>query len=116
MRVFGLFAVAIVAASLLAGCGAMSRSSGVMQLGPDTYRVSAGAPMGDVSQSQKAAFTEAQGHCTAGGKQLMTVGTRRLAGPGGGSYEVTFRCLASGDPDLQRPNMQPAPTSIIQIK
>jgi hypothetical protein len=27
---------------------------------------------------------------------------------------VTFRCLADGDPELRRPNMQPVPNVVIQ--
>lgn len=100
----------------LTACGAVAKSSGPMALGPDTYRVAVRAPLGDVTDSQRMALSEAQAHCKSMSKELMTIGTRRLDQPSGGPYEVTFRCLTSGDPDLQRPNLQSAPSAVIQVK
>lgn len=110
------FVAAIGAVLVVAGCGAIPKSSGVMQLGPDTYRVAARGSSANVMESQKMALTEAQSYCMSAGKELMTIGTRQLVEVGGGPFEVTFRCLRVGDQDLYRPNLQPTPDTIIQVK
>lgn len=116
MQLFTRFVGGLGVVLALSACGTVARSTGAMQLGPDTYRVASRAPLGNVGESQKMALTEAQSHCNAASKELMVVGTRRLEEPGGGPFEVTFRCLAVGDPELQRPNLQTAPNTIIQVK
>lgn len=106
----------VLAAGVLFGCGAIPRSSGVLPLGPDTYRVSVRASMGEVTQSQRLATTEAEAHCRAAQRELMVIGTRLIRDAAGGPYEVTFRCLAHGDLDLQRPNLVPTPDATIQLR
>jgi hypothetical protein len=108
-----LLALAVV---VLAGCGAVTRSTGAMKLGPDTYRIAVRASMGDVGKSQQLALNGADEHCLSLKKELLVIGTRRLEDVGGGPFEVTFRCLDLGDSELKRPDLQPTPTSIIQMK
>lgn len=107
--------VALTAASL-AGCGAVARSTGAMPLGPDTYRVSARASLGNVSESQRMALSDAKLFCESLKKELLVIGTERVEAPGGGPFEVTFRCLASGDPALVRPTLERAPDTVIQVR
>jgi hypothetical protein len=108
--------LAVASTAALAGCGTIPSSSGVMQLGPDTYRVAARGPMGAVHKSQQIAFAEANGHCQGMGREIMVVGTRAIEDVGGGPYEVTFRCLRAGDADLMRPTLTPVPDKVIQLK
>ena len=97
----------------LAGCGTVARSSGAMQIGPDTYRIMARAPMASQAGSQKMAFGEANEYCTSLGKKMVTTNTKSSELDG---YEVTFRCLKDGDPDLVRPMLQRSPDTVIQVK
>ena len=105
-----------LSALALAGCGTVPSSSGVMQLGPDTYRVSARAPMGVTQRSQKLAFEESNNHCRSLGRSIKVIGTRQIEGSGGGPYEVTYRCLLAGDSELTRPNLEPVPDMTIKVK
>lgn len=106
--------VFILLSLVLAGCGTVPSSSGVLPLGPDTYRISARASMGAESASQKMAVLEGQQHCKSIGREFMVTGTKVLKANGG--YEVTFRCLLLNDPELRRPNLERAPDSVIQIR
>lgn len=108
------FAFAVASTAVLVGCGTVPSSSGVMQLGPDTYRVAARGPMGAVHKSQQIAFAEANGHCQGMGREIMVIGTKVLEDLG--PYEVTFRCLRTGDADLMRPTLTPVPDKVIQFK
>lgn len=85
---------AIVMAASVFGC---AFTSNVMPIGPDTYFVSArAAPVrGGIEAARPMALQEASDYCTRMGKQVL-VKSIDVA-------DVTFRCLAPGDPDLQRP-------------
>lgn len=87
-----------------------------MQLGPDTYRISARAALANVMESQKMALTEAKQFCGDQKKELLVIATKRIEAAGGGPYEVTFRCLAANDPALIRPTLERVPDTVIQIK
>lgn len=100
----------------IAGCGTVPSSSGVMQLGPDTYRVAARGPMGAVHKSQQLAFDESNRHCQSLGRLFKVIGTRQIEDVGGGPYEVTYRCLLAGDPELTRPNLEPVPDVTVKVK
>jgi hypothetical protein len=104
----------ILLIAALAGCGTVPSSSGVLPLGPDTYRISARASMGAEAQSQKMAVLEGQQYCKTVGREFMVIGTKVLKASGG--YEVTFRCLKANDPELVRPNLEKAPDTVIQIR
>lgn len=108
--------ITVLAVAALAGCGTVARSTGAMKLGPDTYRVASRASLGSAGESQKMALAEADSHCATSGKELMVIGTKRIEEPGGGPFEVTFRCLNSNDTELHRPNLQDVPTSIINVQ
>ncbi len=97
----------------LSGCGTVSKSSGAMQIGPDTYRIIARASMANQLDSQKMAFAEANGFCLSLAKKMVTTNTKSNDLEG---YEVTFRCLNDGDSDLVRPIMQRTPDTVIQVR
>ena len=99
--------------TFLGACGTVARSSGAMQIGPDTYRIMARASMANQLGSQQMAFSEANIFCDSQGKKMVTTNTKSSEQDG---YEVTFRCLKDGDPDLIRPSLQRAPDTVIQVK
>src|SRR5262245_33050488 len=88
-------------------------SSGVLPLGPDTYRIAvercAGLACGGSAGAQRAAITEAQAYCAKQGKQFMVIGTNQQRGVYAGSLsasaQIDFRCLVPGDPALARPTL-----------
>ncbi len=101
--------------SLLAGCAA---THDVAQMGPDTYTVSASASpaRGGASGARSMAITAAGQHCQKLGREVMVtnVSGQTTNIHGAGSVDVTFRCLAPGDPALQRPVYQRPPDVVIQ--
>jgi hypothetical protein len=103
------------AIAALAGC---AQSSGVLNMGPDTYSVSihAAPARGGVPGAQRLANEEASAACAGKGKELLVtnVSSGRSSHLPGGTVDLTFKCLAKGDPDLQRPNYRSAPTSVIE--
>ena len=98
---------------LVSGCGTVARSSGAMQVGPDTFRVMARASLGSKLESQKMAFGEANSYCGSIGRKMVTTNTQSTEYDG---FSVTFRCLKDGDPDLVRPTLQKEPDTVIQLK
>lgn len=114
MNTYKLLSV-LVAASLLAACAS---SSGALAVGPDTYLVSnkrsawSGGPEG----AKKDAIVEANAHCSSMGKEVLVtnIESRNRGNEGAGSADVYFRCLQSGDPELQRPNYERAPDTVIE--
>lgn len=112
------FVIALMASVVvLAGC---AQSSGVLQLGPDTYTVSVhAAPVrGGESGARKIALNEAGQQCRSMSREIFV--TKITSGPSshfpGGTVEVTFRCLYPSDPGLHRPVYESAPDAVIQHK
>jgi hypothetical protein len=59
---------------------------------------------------------EASDYCNSIGKQMLPISTSQndVALGKTPAAEVQFRCLSQGDPELQRPTLQPIPTTIIE--
>lgn len=106
---FGTIALALVIP--LAGCGAMTKSSGPVPLGPDTWRIAVRDGFNGGSASQAMAIKEANNHCVSLGKNIMVVGVNDTGDAG----NVTYRCLRTGDPELVRPNLKKTPDTVIQV-
>lgn len=108
-------AVLVLVAGVVSGC---AQSSGVLQMGPDTYSVSvhAAPARGGESGARALALTDANQRCASEGKEIMVtnISSGRSTHLPGGTVDVTFRCLAKGDPDLQRPVYRAAPTAVIE--
>ena len=105
----------LTTAFMLTAC---AQSSGVLNMGPDTYSVSvhAAPARGGVPGAQRLANEEASAACAAQGKELLVknVSSGRSGHQPGGTVELTFQCLAKGDRDLQRPTYRAAPTAVIE--
>lgn len=98
----------------LAGC---ATSSGVMSVGPDTYLITTAADAfrGGGSGAQQVALSEAQQHCIKLNKELLVTNMETSPFVGGGkSFDVTFRCLVKGDPELARPTFKKTPDVVIE--
>ena len=101
--------------TLLTACAS---TSGVQKMGPDTYSTSASASpaRGGTSGARGMALTEANEYCTQMSKDIfvtnITSETTNIHGAG--SAAVTFRCLAKGDPELQRPEYRQVPDTVIE--
>lgn len=108
------FALSSLLGLMLSACGTIPRSSGTLQLGPDTYRISARASLGNPIESQKMALLEAKDYCTSLKREMVVIATDEDKNYG--PFEVTFRCLNAGDPGLVRPTLEKAPDTVIRIK
>jgi hypothetical protein len=104
----------VVGVVVLVGCGAVPRSTGVMNLGPDTFRVAARASLGQAGEGQRMALSEGHAYCRTLNREFLAISTRLLTESG--TFEVTFRCLKAGDPDLIRPTLEKEPNTVIQVR
>ena len=107
MRVMLPIAVLIFSV-LLFGC---ATSTGVIPAGPDTYtittdsRVVAVVGAGANKRAIKRTIQDANAYCASSGKKMRTVRPPRLSsrknfvGNEIPTYNLTFRCLATGDED-----------------
>ncbi len=101
MRVMLLIAVLIFSV-LLFGC---ATSTGVIPAGPDTYTITTDTEgIGEVAIKIRA-IQDAKAYCASSGKKMRTVRPPRLSsrknfvGRKIPTYNLTFRCLATGDKD-----------------
>lgn len=109
--------IVVFAVLVLTGC---AQSSGVLKMGPDTYTVSthAAPARGGTSGAKSLSLTEANQYCAGMGKEIFVthVETRASEHLPGGTADVTFRCLAEGDPELQRPDYEPAADLVVESR
>jgi hypothetical protein len=104
--VLSLFAI------LSAGCAKVV-SSGINQLGPETYAVTVQASRsnGGLVGAEGIALEEAGDFCRRSNTTILVLTREPLRGA---TFRATFRCLAAGDPDLKRPEIQLPPDRIIE--
>ena len=102
MRVMVLISVLIFSIPLF-GC---ARSTGVIPSGPDTYTITTDNRVGGgVAAIKIRAIQDAKAYCASSGKKMRTVRPPRLSsrknfvGNEIPTYNLTFRCLATGDED-----------------
>ena len=99
---------------LLQSCGAVPRSTQPMQVGPDTYRIMARASLARKDASQEMAFSEANAFCQSmNNRKILTTNMHPSENDG---FELTFRCLREGDPELVRPTFERSPDTVIKIR
>lgn len=107
--------ILIAAAAMLSACA----HSGVVSMGPDTYMIANsewGFTSGGVQKAK--VMKEASDYCNSIGKEMLPISTNQndVAWGKTPAAEVQFRCLPHGDPELQRPTLQPIPTAVIENK
>jgi len=94
---------ALIFSILLFGC---ATSTGVIPTGPDTYTITTDNRVGvGVAAIKIRAIQDAKAYCASSGKKMRTVRPPRLSsqknfvGKEIPTYNLTFRCLATGDED-----------------
>jgi uncharacterized protein YceK len=110
--------ILLLAIGVVSGCASI-RSSGALNMGPDTYSISVwAAPIqGGVAGAKQRSYQEASAKCAESGEQMLVMNEHFavLDGLGTGSDDLTFQCLAPNDPGLAtRPNYQKPANVIIQ--
>jgi hypothetical protein len=83
------------AAVLMSACAS---SSGVLPMGPDTYRVSASRHnmAGGEPAAQATALRSAEAHCTRNGRELLVTHTASSFERPLYTFTATFQCLQKG--------------------
>ena len=86
---------------VLASC---TRSSGVWPVGPDTYTImtAAGTLAGGAPEARKIALVQATEYCNQQGTEILVI-SNNVSKDNVTNAEITFRCLAKGDPGPQHP-------------
>jgi len=107
-------------ALVLISCAALSAcvsTSQVLEMGRDTYSVSATADgYRDAASARQSAFQAGAQKCGSLGKHFMFVNesTARTRMGIDTTVNVTFRCLAENDPEYARPNVRQSPDVVIE--
>ena len=107
--------IAVVATTVaLTACVSTSQ---VLEMGKDTYSVSATADgYRDAASARQSAFEAGAQKCAAFGKRFMFVNesTARTRMGIDTTVNVTFRCLNESDPEYARPNIKQSPDVVIE--
>lgn len=92
------------------------RSSGVMPFGPDTYKINVSG--WTILDAVKQGNEEANNFCNERNKKFMPINSSSIphSSQQWGNYDLTFRCLKEGDPELHRPDWKNSPDIIIENK
>ena len=114
MKTFG----ATVFALALAAC---ANSSGVLEIGPDTFTISTSASpgKGGIPAAKRIAYQEATAECNQRGLKVFAL-SEKTSSPtwteGMASMELNFRCLGADDVEFQRQKLQSTPDKILEIR
>lgn len=105
----------VFAVVILSACA----HSGVVSIGPNTYMIANsewGFTSGGVQKAK--VMKEASDYCNGIGKQMLPISTSQndVAWGKTPAAEVQFRCLSNGDPELQRPTLEPIPATVIETR
>ncbi len=84
----------VMSLGLLAGCATSTGSDGIVEIGPDTYRVASLGRFADYSSSALKArlYQDAYRHCAA--KNKLMVPSNQSSAPGTQSSDMQFQCVA----------------------
>jgi hypothetical protein len=108
MRTGFALGLAVSLAALGAGCSS-ARVTQPLPISADTYTVSARTPHGGAASARDAALSAANQQCARLSKQLLVLKSsndfelNENKDIETDTIDVTFRCLAAGDPALRRP-------------
>lgn len=98
---FVLRRIVFVAAVVLSACG----TGQLIQTGKDTYSVSSSGAGFSTDGVKADVYRAANAHCVKQSREMVEVSLKTLDGALGRnppSADLTFKCLASGDPEIQR--------------
>jgi hypothetical protein len=97
-----LLITVLIFSVLLFGC---ATSTGVKPAGPDTYTITTESRVGGEGTIKIRAIQDAKAYCASSGKKMRTVRPPKLSSQTNFvgniilTYNLTFRCLATGDED-----------------
>jgi hypothetical protein len=117
MLVKSLSRILLLSLALAGGC---ATSTGVLKLGPDTYKMTSyRSPIrGGATAAEEEVIVEANKHCEAMGRQVYVHSSRSLArldgNRGSSGFEAIFQCLSDTDPRLKQSNADQSPAIIIK--
>lgn len=106
--------ITALAVAMLLGCVATSE---VLEMGKDTYSVSATADgFRSAASARQSAFESGREMCAKQGKRFMFLDERTGRTRMGidTTVDVTFRCLNENDPEYTRPRIRQAPDVVIE--
>jgi hypothetical protein len=107
--------VALIGTSLaLTAC---VNTSQVVPMGKDSYMITGQAHGGlNSGQSNVAAVEQANAYCTSLHRYMIVrrLDTSGVAAFGGETARLVFSCVTENDPEYQRPNLRPEPTTVIE--
>ena len=104
---------------LLVACAS---HTGIVPMGKDTYMIAKqqGTGFPGLGSMKGEIITEGNNYCRSQNKEFQIVSTNETQPPYVlGNYprsEITFMCISSTDPELQRPKLQKTPDTVIQIQ
>jgi outer membrane murein-binding lipoprotein Lpp len=104
----------VVAGAVLSGCVS---TSDVLEMGKDTYSVSATADgFRSAASARQSAFEAGREMCSKQGKRFMFVNenTSRTRMDIDTTVVVNFSCLSENDPEYNRPRIRQAPNVVIE--
>ena len=87
-------------------------TSGINQIGPDTYTISvrAGRASGGMIGAEGIALQKAGGYCRRASQEILVL----ISGEVRNACQAKFRGLPAGDPDLRRLPIETVPDRIIE--
>mgnify|MGYP001589456900 CR=1 FL=1 len=107
-----LSAAVIASVVLVIGCVSTSQ---VLEMGRDTYSVSATASSYNTATSaRQSAFEVGANKCASLGKRFMFLNESTVPIGYRTTVNVTFRCLNENDPEYARPNIRQTPDVVIE--
>lgn len=104
----------LTATLALTGCVSTSQ---VLEMGRDTYSVSATADgLRDAASARQSAFQAGAQKCASLGKRFMFVNESSARTRMGidTTVDVMFRCLSENDPEYARPDVRQSPSIVIE--
>ncbi len=86
-------------------------SSGVFQVGPDTYTISTGGVLtgsisGNRTKAKRKGLEEANLFCSKMEKYILVSNTSMQSTGFGSTSDIIFKCLDKDDPEYKRPNYE----------
>lgn len=101
---------------LVYGC---SSTTGVLQMGPDTYTLSVGTSgtgsiSGNNAKAKKDALVEANDYCSRKGKQILVQNSNMNSTMAGSTSELIFQCIDSSE--TTKPIYRKEPNVVIENK
>ena len=111
--------IGLVLLTTIVGCAS---HTGVILMGRDTFMIAKQQATGfpGLGNMKAEIIGEGSRHCASINKEFQIVSSNETQPPYIlGNYprsEITFMCLTPGDLELQRPKLQRAPDSVIEIR